>query len=115
MQVLECYAFNEEPPEKVTDETQPDVAGMNKNLDAIVAFRVSQGCTSLRTHGMPCYTVALCGTKHASVHMLYALFDSCTLRIYAHFGTHDLRLVLIVRRCSMQHTSVHIAYALFDC
>lgn len=38
-QVLECYALNEEPPEKVVDETQPDVAGMNKHLDAIVAFR----------------------------------------------------------------------------
>ena len=40
MQVLECYALNEAPPEQVVDETQPDVAGMNKHMDAILGFRV---------------------------------------------------------------------------
>ena len=42
MQVLECYALNEAPPEQVVDETQPDVAGMNKHMDAILGFRVGQ-------------------------------------------------------------------------
>lgn len=40
LQVLECYALNEEPPEQANDQTQPDVDGMNKNIDAIIAFRV---------------------------------------------------------------------------
>lgn len=41
LQVLECYALNEAPPELVNDETQPDIAGMNKHMGAILGFRAS--------------------------------------------------------------------------
>ena len=42
LQVLECYALNEPPPEEVNDGTKPDDEGMQKNMDAIIGFRVSR-------------------------------------------------------------------------
>jgi hypothetical protein len=41
LQVLECYALNEPPPEDVNDGTKPDDEGMQKNMEAIIGFRVS--------------------------------------------------------------------------
>ena len=41
LQVLECYALNEPPPEEVNDGTKPDDEGMQKNMEAIIGFRVS--------------------------------------------------------------------------
>ena len=40
-QVLECYALNEAPPEEIEDLTKPDIEGMSKQADKILAFRVS--------------------------------------------------------------------------
>ena len=42
LQVLECYALNEPPPEEVNDGTKPDDEGMQKNMEAIIGFRVSR-------------------------------------------------------------------------
>ena len=74
MQVLECYALNEAPPEQVADETQPDVAGMNKHMDAILGFRVGH------LMGAPCVTCALLQCMMCHHIMLTAVFGSITDR-----------------------------------
>ena len=47
MQVLECYALNEVPPEEVQDLTQPDIEGMSKQAGKIIAFKVSSAVRRL--------------------------------------------------------------------
>ncbi len=49
LQVLECYALNEPPPEEVNDGTKPDDEGMQKNMEAIIGFRVSRPVFMLGT------------------------------------------------------------------
>ncbi len=49
LQVLECYALNEPPPGEVNDGTKPDDEGMQKNMEAILGFRVGCPVFMLRT------------------------------------------------------------------
>lgn len=70
LQVLECYALNEPPPEDVNDGTKPDDEGMQKNMEAIIGFRVSRSSTYALYHASSCALYYSVPVVHIT-HLLY--------------------------------------------
>lgn len=70
LQVLECYALNEPPPEDVNDGTKPDDEGMQKNMEAIIGFRVSRSSTHALYYASSCALYYSVTVVHIT-HLLY--------------------------------------------
>lgn len=87
LQVLECYALNEPPPEEINDGTKPDDEGMQKNMEAIIGFRVS--CPVFLLCRMPVlkrctipslkYTLPACCVRPRGEHSMLHFLASPTL------------------------------------